>query len=67
MPVMDGIVASSIIRDYEEDACLPRSTIMAVTGVGSSEVQEEACAAGIDEYLVKPLALHDLKRIMGIS
>lgn len=67
MPVMNGIVASSIIRDYEEEACLRRSTIMAVTGVGSSEVQEEAFAAGIDEYLVKPLALCDLKRIMGIS
>lgn len=40
---------------------------MAVTGVGSSEVQEEAFTAGIDEYLVKPLALRDLKRIMGIS
>lgn len=40
---------------------------MAVTGVASSEMQQQAFAAGIDDYLVKPLSLHDLKRIMNIA
>ncbi|KKK23497.1 hypothetical protein AOCH_002337 [Aspergillus ochraceoroseus] len=66
MPIMDGIVASSRIREYEEEKSLPRSAIMAVTGVASSEMQQQAFAAGIDDYLVKPLSLHDLKRIMNI-
>ena len=40
---------------------------MAVTGVASSGMQQQAFAAGIDDYLVKPLSLHDLKRIMNIA
>ncbi|KAL2786066.1 hypothetical protein BJX66DRAFT_347025 [Aspergillus keveii] len=66
MPVMDGITSSSKIREYEEENELPRSAIMAVTGVASSETQEQAFAAGIDDYLVKPLSLHDLKRILSV-
>ncbi|KAL3443773.1 hypothetical protein BJX65DRAFT_194550 [Aspergillus insuetus] len=66
MPVMDGITSSSKIREYEEEHGLPRSAIMAVTGVASSETQEQAFAAGIDDYLVKPLSLHDLKRILSV-
>ncbi|KAE8354610.1 hypothetical protein BDV28DRAFT_78503 [Aspergillus coremiiformis] len=67
MPIMDGIVASSKIREYEEQHFLARSAIMAVTGVASSAMQQQAFAAGIDDYLVKPLSLHDLKRIMNIA
>ncbi|KAI2905855.1 hypothetical protein CBS76997_1986 [Aspergillus niger] len=67
MPIMDGIVSSSKIREYEEQHSLPRAAIMAVTGVASSEMQQQAFAAGIDDYLVKPLSLHDLKRIMNIA
>ncbi|KAJ0417644.1 sensor histidine kinase/response regulator [Aspergillus carlsbadensis] len=66
MPVMDGITSSSKIREYEEENEIPRSAIMAVTGVASSETQEQAFAAGIDDYLVKPLSLHDLKRILSV-
>ncbi|KAE8395082.1 hypothetical protein BDV23DRAFT_179069 [Aspergillus alliaceus] len=67
MPIMDGIVSSSKIREHEEQNSLPRSAIMAVTGVASSSMQQQAFAAGIDDYLVKPLSLHDLKRIMNIT
>lgn len=67
MPVMDGIVSSSKIREYEEQQGLARTAIMAVTGVASSTMQQQAFAAGIDDYLVKPLSLHDLKRIMNIA
>ncbi|PYH87958.1 hypothetical protein BO71DRAFT_339888 [Aspergillus ellipticus CBS 707.79] len=67
MPIMDGIASSGKIREYEEQQSLPRAAIMAVTGVASSEMQQQAFAAGIDDYLVKPLSLHDLKRIMNIA
>ncbi|EAU32706.1 conserved hypothetical protein [Aspergillus terreus NIH2624] len=67
MPIMDGIIASSKIREYEEQHSLRRAAIMAVTGVASSGMQQQAFAAGIDDYLVKPLSLHDLKRIMNIA
>jgi CheY-like chemotaxis protein len=64
MPVMDGINASREIRGFEEKNNLQRSTIMAVTSITCSETQEQALAAGIDDYLVKPLSLRDLKRIL---
>ncbi|KAL4890652.1 hypothetical protein BDV59DRAFT_209602 [Aspergillus ambiguus] len=67
MPVMDGIKSSSKIREFEEHNSLRRAAIMAVTGVASSGMQQQAFAAGIDDYLVKPLSLHDLKRIMNIA
>ncbi|OJJ36048.1 hypothetical protein ASPWEDRAFT_112101 [Aspergillus wentii DTO 134E9] len=67
MPVMDGIISSTKIREYEQQHGLPRTTIMAVTGVASATMQEEAYAAGIDDYLVKPISLHELKRIMKVS
>ncbi|RAH79983.1 sensor histidine kinase/response regulator [Aspergillus japonicus CBS 114.51] len=67
MPVMDGIESSSKMREFEEENSRPRTAIMAVTGVASSEMQQQAFAAGIDDYLVKPLSLHDLKRIMNIA
>ncbi|RLM00050.1 hypothetical protein CFD26_108406 [Aspergillus turcosus] len=67
MPVMDGISSTSKIREYEEENSLPRAAIMAVTGVASATMQQQAFAAGIDEYLVKPLSLRDLKRVMNIS
>ncbi|PLB46559.1 hypothetical protein P170DRAFT_477439 [Aspergillus steynii IBT 23096] len=67
MPIMDGVVSTSKIREYEEQHSLPRAAIMAVTGVASSSMQQQAFAAGIDDYLVKPLSLHDLKRIMNIQ
>ncbi|KMK58278.1 sensor histidine kinase/response regulator [Aspergillus fumigatus Z5] len=64
MPVMDGIISTSKIREYEEENSLPRAAIMAVTGVASATMQQQAFAAGIDDFLVKPLSLRDLKRVM---
>ncbi|KAI9038376.1 uncharacterized protein KD926_010793 [Aspergillus affinis] len=51
MPIMDGVVSTSKIREYEEQHSLPRVAIMAVTGVASSSMQQQAFAAGIDDYL----------------
>ncbi|GFF47985.1 signal transduction histidine-protein kinase BarA [Aspergillus udagawae] len=67
MPVMDGITSTGKIREYEEENSLPRAAIMAVTGVASATMQQQAFAAGVDDYLVKPLSLRDLKRVMNIA
>lgn len=67
MPIMDGITASSRIRDHEQMKGLPRTTIMAVTGVASASMQQQAFQAGVNDYLVKPLSLHELKRIMNVK
>ncbi|KAL5341061.1 hypothetical protein BJX70DRAFT_74362 [Aspergillus crustosus] len=65
MPVMDGIVSTTKIRQFEEDNGLARSRIMAVTGVASTDMQQRAKAAGIDEYLVKPVSLVALKKVIA--
>jgi CheY-like chemotaxis protein len=65
MPVMDGIVATNEIRLFEEERSLPRSRIMAVTGVASTDMQQRAKAAGIDDYLVKPVSLVALKKVIA--
>ncbi|KAL4883144.1 hypothetical protein BJY04DRAFT_27571 [Aspergillus karnatakaensis] len=65
MPVMDGIVSTNKIRQFEEDRGLMRSRIMAVTGVASTDMQQRAKAAGIDEYLVKPVSLAALKKVIA--
>jgi CheY-like chemotaxis protein len=65
MPVMDGIVATKEIRQFEEEMGLKRSRIMAVTGVASTDMQQRAQAAGVDEYLVKPVSLVALKKVIA--
>jgi CheY-like chemotaxis protein len=40
---------------------------MAVTGVASDAMQQQALAAGINDYLIKPLSLKELKKIMSIT
>ncbi|KAL7655671.1 hypothetical protein ACMYSQ_007614 [Aspergillus niger] len=67
MPVMDGIVATDHIRRYEKKNGLIPSRIIAVTGLGSADRQQQALSAGVDEYLVKPVSLHGLKKVMRIS
>lgn len=65
MPVMDGLVATSQIRSFEKQQSLAPVTILAVTGVASAAMQQQAVAAGIDNYLIKPLSLQQLKRAIA--
>jgi CheY-like chemotaxis protein len=67
MPVMDGLVSTSKIREYERDVGLRPACIMAVTGVSSAGFQHQAYTAGIDNYLIKPLSLNDLKGLMNLA
>lgn len=67
MPVMDGLVSTSKIRQYEEETGLNRCRIMAVTGVASAPMKQQAFAAGINDYLIKPLSLRQLKTLMSTA
>ncbi|KAJ5295991.1 hypothetical protein PENANT_c001G11481 [Penicillium antarcticum] len=67
MPVMDGVTSSSKIREHEKENSLPPTCIMAITGVASAEMQQQAKSAGIDDYLVKPVSLRALKKVMNIT
>ncbi|KAI2790251.1 hypothetical protein POX_d05759 [Penicillium oxalicum] len=67
MPVMDGLTSTSKIRQHEKEQNLESSCILAVTGVASDNMQQQALAAGINDYLIKPLSLRGLRKIMHIA
>jgi len=65
MPVMDGLTSTRQIRQYEAKNRLPKSHIVALTGLASAQDQRDANEAGVDMYLVKPVKFADIKRIFG--
>ncbi|KAL5335988.1 hypothetical protein BJX70DRAFT_390283 [Aspergillus crustosus] len=67
MPVMDGLDSTRKIRSFEIETGLPRSCIMAVTGVASAEMQQQATMVGLNDYLVKPVSLKRLKKALGVT
>ncbi|KAL4939903.1 hypothetical protein BDV06DRAFT_224567 [Aspergillus oleicola] len=64
MPVMDGIEATRQIRMFEQEMSLSPVKLFAVTGIASVGMQQEAMMAGVDDYLVKPLSLAQLGRLI---
>jgi len=71
MPVLDGIGATAQIRQLELRRSSRHSTrILALTGMSSLEDKRRAFEAGVDGYLVKPVAfktLDEMFRKLGIS
>jgi CheY-like chemotaxis protein len=64
MPVMDGLEATRQIRAHEIRNNLPKVTIIALTGVADSEIQQEANSSGINLFLIKPVRLADLEVVL---
>ncbi|KAF4454026.1 hypothetical protein F53441_3410 [Fusarium austroafricanum] len=64
MPVMDGFEATRKIRMFEKASGLPRSHIVAISGLASKDAQEDAFANGLDLFLSKPVQLKELSRIL---
>lgn len=64
MPVMDGFTATSKIRAFEGKQRLPRTRIVALTGVTNQEAKRQAFDAGVDEYYAKPVRMKELKELV---
>lgn len=64
MPVMDGCKAAKAIRSLEREdaASVP---IIALTGNAGAKDVEEAMQAGMDDYMVKPIQMKLLAKIMS--
>ena len=64
MPNMDGFELTANVRADETNSG-KRSPIIAVTANALAGEAERCIAAGMDDYLSKPLAMHDLKAALN--
>lgn len=61
---MDGMTATRAIREHEQRNNLPRSRIIALTGLTSSSARLEAWSSGIDHYIIKPVNYKELRELL---
>ena len=61
MPVLDGYDAARRIRTHPEMSRVP---MIAYTADYSYSLTEGAIAAGFDEYIVKPISLDDMRKLI---
>ncbi len=64
MPEMDGFETTGIIRAAER-ASGARIPIVAMTAHAMSGDRERCLAAGMDEYLSKPISMKEIDRVLG--
>ncbi|MGZ3158005.1 MAG: response regulator [Burkholderiaceae bacterium] len=62
MPVMDGYQATRAIRAQETDAHIP---IIAVTAFTMQGERDRCLAAGMDDFLAKPIRLSTIREALG--
>ena len=62
MPILDGYQATMEIRRLQAGSY--HTPIIAVTGSTMKSDQQRCLAAGMDDYLAKPLDLHALQDVL---
>jgi CheY-like chemotaxis protein/HPt (histidine-containing phosphotransfer) domain-containing protein len=65
MPVMDGMTAARRIRELETEGDRKRTPIVALTANAMKGDRELCEAAGMDDYLTKPLEVERLRQTLG--
>ena len=60
MPVMDGYTATRCIREWEQQNHRPRLRILAMTADAGRGDAEHCYAAGMDDFITKPVHLPEL-------
>lgn len=55
MPIMDGYEVAHQIRKFEKKEGLPRSVIVAITGLGDDIARAKAYQHGFNYFMSKPI------------
>jgi CheY-like chemotaxis protein len=64
MPVMDGLEATKTIRETEKKSAIDRIPIISVTANAMKGDRERFLAAGMDDYIAKPIKRHALEEVI---
>ncbi len=64
MPELDGLAATRILRDYENQMSRSRTTVIAMTANVMEGDRERCLSAGMDDYLGKPVKLDELEAVI---
>ncbi|OHC63056.1 MAG: hypothetical protein A2045_09215 [Rhodocyclales bacterium GWA2_65_20] len=65
MPVMDGFRATELIRRRENETRQPHLPIIALTASAYEEDRQNCMAAGMDDFLAKPVDMNDLASVLA--
>jgi CheY-like chemotaxis protein len=65
MPLMNGIEATEIIRRWERDNGRPPLPIVALTAGAFEDDRQQCLAAGMDDFLAKPVNMNALAAVMA--
>lgn len=57
MPVMDGLTATRLIREYEAATASRRHPVIALTAGAFEEDSQRCKEAGMDDFLTKPVSI----------
>jgi signal transduction histidine kinase/ActR/RegA family two-component response regulator len=65
MPEMDGFEATRQLRQLEASGTVPRTPVIALTAAASAADRERCFAAGMDDFVPKPILEGELERALG--
>ncbi len=64
MPVLDGYAATGEIRNREQQKDIKRIPVIAMTANAMEGDREKCIAAGMDDYIAKPVKLVEIKAVL---
>jgi len=65
LPLLDGYAATAQIRQWQADQQQPRLPIIALTADAFDEHRDQCLAAGMNDFLTKPIGLPALQAALG--
>ncbi len=64
MPELDGFTATRTLREREQSGDGTRTPVIAITANTAEGVQARCLAAGMDDFLSKPVHLQELETVL---